>query len=187
MFDASAKVGKNPSLNECLYSGPCLLTLLFTILLRFRLQKIGLISDIKQAFLNVSVGDQNRDYMRFLWFNNPLSSNPKIIVMRFLRVMFGIISSPFLLNGTIRYHLQKYRERWEQFVVKFLRDLYVDDSTSVFNTVQEGYEFYEKAKTIMNDAGFELRKWASNSPELMNLINNKEKSGNEVNEIVGGE
>ena len=114
---------------------------------------MGLISDVKQAFLNVFVGDHHRDFMRFLWFDNPFSSNPKLIVMRFLRVMFGIISSPFLLNGTIRFHLQKYRERLEQFVAKMFRDLYVDDSTSTFNTVQKGYKFYEKAKTVMKDAG----------------------------------
>ena len=47
----------------------------------------------------------------------------------------------------------KYRELLEQFVAKFLQDLYVDDSTSTFNTVQEGYKFYEKAKTVMKDAG----------------------------------
>ena len=174
MFDASAKVKNSPSLNECLYSGPCLLTLLFGILLRFRLHKITLIYDIKQAFLNVGIGEEDRNYLRFLWFDNPFSSNAKIIVLRFLRVVFGIISSPFLLNGTLRFHLEKYHNRWEQFVEKFLQDLYVDDSSSGFNSVEEAFEFYKKAKLIMHEGGFELRKWASNSKELMDLINGSE-------------
>ena len=40
VFDASAKLPKSPWLNECLYAGPCLLSLVYDILLRFRLQKI---------------------------------------------------------------------------------------------------------------------------------------------------
>ena len=50
VFDGSSKMKNKPSLNECLYSGPCLLNLIFPILLRFRMFQIGLISDIKQAF-----------------------------------------------------------------------------------------------------------------------------------------
>ena len=78
-----------------------------------------------------------------------------MIITEILCNFYGLIihSLQILLNGTIRFHLQKYCERLEQFVAKFLRDLYVDDSTSTFNTVQEGYEFYEKAKTVMKDAG----------------------------------
>ena len=51
VFDCSAKTG-GPSLNECLYTGPNLLGNIFDILLRFRTNKIAIISDIKKAFLN---------------------------------------------------------------------------------------------------------------------------------------
>ena len=37
VFDVSAKLPKSPSLNECLYAGLCLLSLVYDILLRFRL------------------------------------------------------------------------------------------------------------------------------------------------------
>ena len=66
VFDGSAKMRDKPSLNECLYSGPCLLNLIFLILLRFRMFQIGLISDIKQAFLNVGIAEEYRNYLRFL-------------------------------------------------------------------------------------------------------------------------
>ena len=62
---------------------------------------------------------------------------------------------------------------------KFLAGLYVDDSSSGCHTMEEGYDFYKKAKTVMSEAGFDLRKWASNSTELMQLINKYEQSGNE--------
>ena len=36
------------------------------ILLRFRLNEVGLISDIEKAFLNISVSPEQRDFLRFL-------------------------------------------------------------------------------------------------------------------------
>ena len=55
VFDGSAKVDQRTSLNQALYSGPSLLCMIFDILLRFLLHKYILLSDIKQAFLNVGV------------------------------------------------------------------------------------------------------------------------------------
>ena len=50
VFDTS-KVGNNPSLNDCLHSGHCLLPLIFDIFMRFRIGDVDLVEDIKQAFL----------------------------------------------------------------------------------------------------------------------------------------
>ena len=94
VFDASAKLRKSPSLNECLYAGPCLLSLVSDILLGFRLLKIVLISDIKQAFSNVGIWAEDCDYIRFLWFKDIFSENPQITVYRLLRVVFGLICLP---------------------------------------------------------------------------------------------
>ena len=173
VFDGSAKED-GPSINESLYTGPCLLPCIFNILLRFRLYKIGLISDIQQAFLNIGICDEHKDYLRFLWCSK--DDDETLIIYRFLRVVFGINSSPFLLNGTIIHHLKKYLHSSKELSETFLRDLYVDDSTTGVNTVQEGVKFFELAKSCMKEAGFNLRKWFSNSEELMSLINLKENT-----------
>ena len=65
MFDVSCKVN-GPSLNECLYSDPNLIAKMFDILLRFRLNKIAALADIKQAFFNVGIDSQHGDFLRFL-------------------------------------------------------------------------------------------------------------------------
>ena len=106
--DASAKLPKSQSLNEYLYAGPCFLSLVYDILLRFRLHKIVSISDIKQAFLNVGIREEDCDYLRFLWFKEIFPENPQITVYRFLRVVFALICSPFLLNATVKHHASKY-------------------------------------------------------------------------------
>ena len=129
-----------------------------------------LIPDIKQAFLNVGIRGEDCDYIPFLWFKDIFSENPQTTVYRFLGVVFGLICSPFLLSATVKHHASKYLTKWKHFLDKFLRDLYVDDSTSGFYIVFAAFDFYLKAKSVMHNAGFDLLKWASNSSELINKI-----------------
>ena len=78
---------------------PCLLPHIFDILLRFRLGKIAMVSDIKQAFLQICMDQNDRNYLRMIWFDNALSTNPTMKLLRFTRLVFGLTSSPFVLNG----------------------------------------------------------------------------------------
>ena len=110
VFDASAKKENQPSLNNCLYPGPCLLSNVAEILTRFRFYKTTLVSDIQSVFLMILVHPSDRDTLRFLWFENITEENPKVILMRFKRVIFGVSSSPFLLNATLDHHLKKIKE-----------------------------------------------------------------------------
>ena len=100
VFDASAK-SEGLSLNEYLYKGPQLTPSVFDILIRFRSFAIALTSGIEKAFLQISISENDRDYLRFLWFD-VFSDSPKLVRNRFARVIFGVTSSPFLLNQTIR-------------------------------------------------------------------------------------
>ena len=71
-----------------------------------------------------------------LWYHDLFNDNPNIIMYRFRRVIFGLISSPFLLNETLNLHFTKslFKELYESFInEKLLRDLYVDDLVSSFN------------------------------------------------------
>jgi len=100
------------------------------IILRFRAHRKALAGDIEKAFLNVSVAEEDRDVLRFLWFDDVKKECPKVIVLRFARVVFGISSSPFLLNATVKPHLEGHKERDPEFVETFLRSIYVDDLSS---------------------------------------------------------
>ena len=74
------------------------------------------------------------------------TTQPNIIILCFLRVVFGIISSPFLLNATVKNHLERYLNYAKNFVETFLNDLYVDDSKPGLFNVKEEYNFYLNAK-----------------------------------------
>ena len=66
---------------------------------------VGLVADVKQPFSNIDTDDRDQGYLRFLWFNDDFSEDQKFVVYFFLRVKFGITSSPFLFQGTIKCHL----------------------------------------------------------------------------------
>ncbi|CAJ0593560.1 unnamed protein product [Cylicocyclus nassatus] len=108
VYDGSAKSKGKPSLNELLYRGPVFLPDITGILLRIRLPKILISSDIEKAFLMVGLNEESRNFTRFLWVKDPKGpiTPENIVTYRFRRVPFGLIASPFLLAGTIQYHLR---------------------------------------------------------------------------------
>ena len=142
IYNGSLKVGKNPSLNDCLHSGPSLIPKIFDILLRFRWFQVPLTADISKAFLQISIEPEDREYLRFLWVNDIEVDNPQILILRFLRLVFGITSSPFGLIGTISEHVSQYKLEDPTFVNKVERDTYMDDVITGTDSVDEGFELF---------------------------------------------
>ncbi len=93
VFDASAKDLAGYSLNDSLNSGPNLIELIPKLLIQFRIGKIGVTSDIEKAFLQISICDQDRDFLKFLWWEDYTQKKKKIF--RHCRVVFGLKPSPF--------------------------------------------------------------------------------------------
>lgn len=107
IFDASAHYKNRPSLNDVVHQGPTMLPKIYEILLRLRTGPYILLSDVEKAFLQIYLHEDDRDFTRCFWvkdINQPLSQD-NLVTFRFTRVTFGINASPFLLSGTILYHL----------------------------------------------------------------------------------
>ena len=165
VMDCSARVKGCPSLNDCLSTGPSLVPLLAQIILRLRLSKFICAGDISKAFLRVLLAEQDRDCTRFLWFDE---DNPnKLITYRFRVVLFGSASSPFLLQATIKYHLDKCG------LGSLGRNLYCDNLHGCANDEDELISFYKKSIDTYNSAGLPLREWVTNSPKLKQIVSNE--------------
>ena len=169
VFDASSK-SVGPSLNDCLYKGPQLTPLLFDILLRFRSKIVALTTDIEKAFLQISVTDSDRDYLRFLWFDNIFDEQPTIVRNRFARMVFGVSSSPFGLNGTIREHSKLY-EFDTEFYDSVMQSFFVDDFVGGESNIDRAIELFKKLRLRFIEGSFYLQKWRTNNIELRQLIN----------------
>ena len=93
LSDASAKSEGGLSLNDVLEERPNLLPLLWGILLRFRIGKVGVVGDLEKAFLQLTLEEKQRNVCCFLWLN----PQGEIEEYRYRKVIFGAKSSPFLL------------------------------------------------------------------------------------------
>ncbi|XP_011700215.1 PREDICTED: uncharacterized protein LOC105457307, partial [Wasmannia auropunctata] len=162
VFDASAAGNDGFSLNQCLETGPNLIELIPNILVRFRRHKIGVTADIRKAFLQISVSQEDRDVLRFLWWKK--SCSEEVEVYRHRRVVFGVSSSPFLLGGTIEYHLERALQgaetEDERKVIQHLqKSYYVDNCVTSVDSEDELFLFKEESKRVMAKGKFDLRGW----------------------------
>lgn len=172
VFDGSSKSTKaQHSINDCLEKGPNPIPLLFNILIKFRMHSIVIVADIEKAFHQIQISEEDRDMLRFLWFDDLANDNPEIIQFRFRRLVFGLTPSPAILNTVLDHHLNKYQNKNSE-LIKLLRDsLYVDDLCTGADSVEEAIKIYTGASAVMKEGGFNLRKWDSNSAELCEKIN----------------
>ncbi len=179
MYDASAKTEGKPSLNDCLLVGPKFNQKIFDLLVRFRSYSIGLTADIEKAFLMIGVEEGDRDALRFLWVNNVDDEEPAIRPLRFTRVVFGVCSSPFLLNSTIQYHLERYRGSHPLLVRKLVESFYVDDVVTRAASEEEALQLYSDSREVLKDGGFNLRKFRTNCTSLqLEFDSTNRSSGN---------
>jgi hypothetical protein len=101
VFDGSSHEDQAPSLNDALEMGPNLLPEILAILLRFRLYPVGIIGDISQAFLQLSLDRNDRDLTRFLWYRvtaddeGNYDTTGDVMTYRFTRLPFGLTWVPF--------------------------------------------------------------------------------------------
>ena len=166
VFDCSFSTKGNPSLYDCLDSGPSLLNEITYILMRFRFHNVGLSADIEKAFLQVGLHTQDRDVTRFLWLTNPDDPESEFEVYHFKRVLFGCTSSPFILNSTILFHLQN---NVSTVTDDLLRNIYVDNILTSVNSESEAIHYYTESRKVMSDGHFNLRSWATNCKKLCEL------------------
>lgn len=163
VFDASAKEYNKASLNQCLETGPNLIEKIPACLARFRENKIAVSGDIAKAFLQISVNEKDRNYLRFLWE----SLEGQLKVFRHCRVVFGVSPSPFILEACIKLHIDKTldlcqegKSTYPTELINILKDsFYVDNCLTSLNSIEQADKFISVATSVMNERAFELRGW----------------------------
>ncbi len=135
----------------------------------------ALTADLEKAFLQVSVAESDRDVLRFLWVEDIQKEHPELRALRFASVVFGVSSNPFLLNATLKYHLERYSSTHPNLVQRLLESTFVDDVVTGADTEDEAFTLYTQGKSIFRDRGFNLRKFKMKSMQLQRKIDRTEK------------
>ncbi|XP_008183743.1 uncharacterized protein LOC103309618 [Acyrthosiphon pisum] len=167
VFDASANTSSGMSLNDNLYCGKKLQQDLPGIILRFRLHPIVFTADIKKMFRQIVVTETHRPYQRLLYRFNP---EEPVQEYEMNRVTFGQKCSPFIAIRTLHKLVDDEASNDEALKSIVHQDLYVDDIVTGTSTLNEALELTQNLITLFEKGKFELRKWSSNSEQLLTHI-----------------
>lgn len=169
VFDGSAKTCSGQSLNDILLVGPTIQEDIFSIILRFRKYPFVITADVTKMYRQILINPNQRNFQRILWrYNN----NDPVKTYQLNTVTYGTSSASFL---AIRCLYQIGLENQQQYpraseVIK--TDFYVDDVLTGANTVQEVILLKQQLETLLGTSGFELSKWKTNEPSILNSNSN---------------
>ncbi|XP_064482842.1 uncharacterized protein LOC135395675 [Ornithodoros turicata] len=169
VFDCSSSCGSTKSLNQCLEAGPNLNPDVVGLLLNFRVHKIALVADVEKAFLQITVREEDRNALRYLWYETKPEAGmplPPVESWRMTRVPFGTTASPFLLAATLRSHFKMMEEEYPETARLLSSHMYVDDLITGANDVQEAQKIAKEATAILEQAKMRLHKWATNHSDV---------------------
>ena len=174
VFDGSAKPDNGTSLNSSLKVGPTIQQDLFSLLVRFRLQRVALTADIAKMYRQIVLDTSARDFHRFLWREDP---NQPIQQFRMTRVIYGITSAAY---HSVRALVEVSNRCSDTDIALTIKnDFYVDDYLSGMDSIEAAKERIGLLCQKLSNFGFELRKWASSHSELISSLPEKLRESSE--------
>ena len=150
VFDASATC-QGISLNDVIHTGPKLQRSLFAVLMRFRHHPIALVCDIAEMYLQISVVERDRAFLRFLWRDMDVSAPAE--EYEFQRVVFGVNASPFVAQFVTQEHARRNAKQYPRASNSVLSSTYMDDTMDSVPTVEEAIDLYQQLVKLWNGAG----------------------------------
>ena len=110
---------------------------------------------------------QYTKYFKILYSQN-LEETPQLY--KVLVVLFGLSSSPFILNRTLMYHIQKImleEPSLAPFCIKLFEAFYLDDLGISFKTRQEARDFVHNTIKILKMGNFNLTQWVATDSTIL--------------------
>lgn len=164
VFDASMKTSSGSSLNDVLMVGPTVQSDLLSIMLRFRLQKYVMIADIAKMYRQINVDLSDVHLQRILWRSSPQED---VKSYELTTVTYGTASAPYLATRCLNQVSIDIKESHPTESKIIEKDVYVDDLITGVKDVESGEQIQRNLMNILDQYGFELRKWCSNSSDIL--------------------
>ncbi|XP_055623321.1 uncharacterized protein LOC129766749 [Toxorhynchites rutilus septentrionalis] len=169
------------SLNSVLLKGPDQVTSLLSILVRFREFRVAVSGDLREMFLQILMRSEDQHFLRFFWKANAGDTTPSTYVMQALP--FGTCCSPSIAQYVKNTHAKQFEQEFPEAVHAIVHQHYVDDMLISAETEEKAIQLVKDIKNIHESGGFQMRKWVSNSPAIVDALNGERI--NEVNLSVG--
>lgn len=178
VFDGSAKpTHDGVSLNDALLTGRKLHNDLLKIIINFRLYEVCLTADVSKMYRGVLIDPADRKYQHILWRN---SSTEPVRVYELKTNTYGLRSAPYIAVRTLHQlaedeltHAEKPRSEAARVLTQ---GFYVDDVLWSCQSKEEACTLQDDLTLLLKSGGFDLRKWASNCPDLLERMQSDQVS-----------
>jgi hypothetical protein len=177
VWNASVKDANGRSLNDLQPTGPNLIPEIGGLLMRFSRHRYVIMGDIKGMFLNIMLHPNDRDAHRFFWRSEDYEP---MQLYRHCRCMFGEKISLFISVATVLHHAELNKEAYPRALRALKENLYVDDLLEGNDCLEQLIKLRQELSRLMESGGFKLRKWISNSAEVLQTIPEAERHPSDV-------
>ncbi|XP_029678862.1 uncharacterized protein LOC115244965 [Formica exsecta] len=167
VFNASSVTSNGTSLNDHLNAGPKLQTDLMSVILQWRRYKYVYSSDIAKMYRQIHIDARDIDYQRILWKS---SLSEPLIDYQLLTVTYGMSCAPFLALRVLKQLVIDESQHFPLAVPILSDNIYVDDLLFGADDTIRIRQARDQLNSMLKRGGFVLRKWASNSPSLLEDI-----------------
>ncbi|XP_067639341.1 uncharacterized protein [Eurosta solidaginis] len=164
VFNASSKTSNGVSLNDILHVGPALQADLTLLIIRWRMYKFVLNSDIQKMYRQILINPAHRPYQRILFREDPQGN---IRDFQLKTVTFGVNCAPYLAIRTLHQLAQDNQDSHPLAAQILRKSMYVDDVLAGFHDVSTALRARNELIETLGSAGLSLRKWSSNSRETL--------------------
>lgn len=177
VFNASAKTTSGHSLNDLMERGPNLQQDLQDLILKWRQYAYAYTADVEKMFRMVWLNKEDQKYQKVIWRDSP---SARLQEFQLTTVTYGMKAAPFLAMMTLRQLAddEKLKHQGSAAPEVVASSFYMHDLVHGSHSVNEAKQLLLDITRLMKSGGFNLRKWKSNVPELLEIVSSDQEKGN---------
>ena len=159
VFDASTKSRSGALLNDELLVGAMLHVSLLDVLLRFRLHRVALTTDVSRRYRAVLLPEDQHNLHQFIWRRGPQDF---LIDYRMTWLTFGMSTSSFAANVPVKQNAILHQRCYASAAPVIHMSFYVNAELTGADSIPEAIQLQKELQDMPVLGGFTLCKWTSN-------------------------
>ncbi|CAD6997982.1 unnamed protein product [Ceratitis capitata] len=164
VFNASSPSSNGVSLNDVLYAGPVLQADLIALLLKWRFFKYVFNADIEKMYRQILLQAADTKFHRIIFRE---SDEDKLMDYELQTVTFGVNCAPYLAIRTLLQLAEDVSLKYPLASRVLKQHMYVDDVLAGAHDCETAIRTRNELLEALKGAGFPLRKWTSNTKEIL--------------------
>lgn len=174
VFNASNKTSSGMSLNDVMCRGPNLQQDIQSLIIKWRQHRFAFTADLEKMFRQIWLNEEDQDLQRIMWRDN---QTDRLREYKLATVTYGTKAAPFLAMMTLKRLAQDERPNYQDSSAPSVLEesFYMDDLIHGSHSLEAAKQLQNEMINLLKSGGFNLRKWKSNAPELLEDVHTDQK------------